>query len=95
MSDLICPHCTKEAPHGAKVCQGCQAEIHYGEPPRILMLLLRIVSVVLAIVLAINFSSDIWYMGVIVAVGGYFAGRALLRVKYADEIDFLRIYKTK
>ena len=31
---LICPHCRRETPYGATVCQGCQAEIVYSATTR-------------------------------------------------------------
>ncbi|MFN3581992.1 MAG: hypothetical protein ACK4VV_16135 [Pseudomonas sp.] len=29
---VTCPHCMNNVPWGARVCQGCQAEISYGTP---------------------------------------------------------------
>lgn len=32
MTNLMCPHCHNNVPHGASVCRGCQAEVEYGAP---------------------------------------------------------------
>ncbi|HGO6081595.1 TPA: hypothetical protein ACK3PA_006086 [Burkholderia cenocepacia] len=42
MSELICPHCHNRVPNGARVCRGCQAELHYGAHPALYLIALAV-----------------------------------------------------
>ena len=94
MKDLMCPHCHGTVPHGAKVCRGCQAEIEYGTPP-LLYLVLLIASIYLGYK-----SSHIWpvslsFLSWVVGIGVFIVGAILFEKIFKDRVVFDREYKTK
>ncbi|WP_232443575.1 hypothetical protein, partial [Burkholderia ubonensis] len=71
MSELICPHCHNRVPRGARVCRGCQAELHYGAHPA-----LYAIAVIIGFYLmheagaAVPHLPDVVKLGILVITGG-------------------------
>lgn len=93
MSELICPHCHNRVPRGARVCRGCQAELHYGAHPA-----LYAIAVIIGFYLmhkagaAASHLPDIVKLGVLVITGGglcYLINRA-----FRNRVIFKRRYRT-
>lgn len=42
---ITCSHCRSQIPFGANVCKGCRAEIQYGTPPIVFLVLLVLSAV--------------------------------------------------
>lgn len=94
MEDLVCPHCHNTVSHGASVCRGCQAEVEYGTP-RIVFIVLLVVSVVMGFKTTESVSPSFSFLGWVVGVGFFVAGIVLLTKFFADRVNFKRIYRTK
>jgi len=78
MKHLTCPHCYAEVPHGARVCRGCHAEVEYGPPGWLIVVLL---------IFSISFRS--WVVG----IGVFIIGLVLLAYIFKDRVVFKRGYK--
>lgn len=94
MSDLVCPHCHGDVPRGARVCRGCQAEIEYGAPP-FLFLIVLIVSIILGVKTSGSVPESLSFFGWIVGVGAFIAGSIALTKLFEDRVSFKRIYRTQ
>lgn len=93
MSDLTCPHCRNNVPRGATVCSGCQAEVEYGTPQAMFVIVL-IIAAVVGVKVGIWFSSVSWLGWVAAAavtVGGFIACGKLFK----DRVNFKRVYNTR
>jgi hypothetical protein len=93
MTNLVCPHCKTTVPHGARVCTGCQAEVHYGVPPALLG-----ASLVVAIGLGFYVGIGMDGGGLIGAIAGIAAFATLAACSHKalkNSVDFKRIYRTK
>ncbi|BBP01657.1 hypothetical protein [Sulfuriferula nivalis] len=88
MSDLICPHCHTEVPHGATVCRGCQAEVEYGVPGGVLIFLL-IVAIIAGIATR-NMMLGGWILFIIILIGGGITFNKL----FSNRISFKRHYRS-
>jgi hypothetical protein len=93
MSDLVCPHCHGNVPHGAKVCRGCQAEIEYGAPPFAFLVLL-VISIILGVKTSGAVSDSLSFLGWVVGIGAFISGGMLLKKQFEDRVNFKRIYRT-
>ncbi|MFN4056401.1 MAG: hypothetical protein ACK4GU_16195 [Alishewanella aestuarii] len=94
MSEIVCPHCHGSVPHGAKVCRGCQAEIQYGCPPT-LFLVLIVITAFLGFKISAVLPDFLSFMGWVVGIGGFVLGSILLNRVFEKRVNFKRIYKTK
>lgn len=94
MSEITCPHCREQVPHGAKVCRGCQAEIEYGCPPALYVVLIAIAGFVGFKTTAIM-PDVLSFMGWVVGIGGFIAGGVLCHRIFKNRVNFKRIYKTR
>lgn len=94
MSHIECPHCRSEVPNGAKVCRGCQAEIEYGAPPFLYLILLAGAG-------WCGYKSyDFFYSGLsflswVLAGGVFLLGSVALAKLFENRVHFSREYKTK
>ena len=88
---MKCPHCHTEVPFGATVCTGCQAEVEYGTPG-ILVLLLLVAGLFGGYFASTKFGSSTvgWAVGIAIVVGGGF----LFSKLFASRTEFTRQYKT-
>jgi hypothetical protein len=89
---LKCNHCYTEVPYGAKVCTGCQAEVHYGTNKMSLLMIIFICLIMGFLVRIISESSEAVALAIIIVF-------MLLTIynknkEQKDIIDFRRIYKT-
>ncbi|MBT2785281.1 MULTISPECIES: hypothetical protein [unclassified Halomonas] len=94
MSEIVCPHCHGEVSHGARVCRGCQAEIEYGCPP-MLFVVLVIFSVYLGYKTSEALPESLSFAGWVVGVGGIILGGVLLTKAFKKRVNFKRVYKTR
>lgn len=91
MSSVVCPHCHTNVPLRARVCTGCHAEVEYGTPRLVLLIL---ISVAAAVGITIGTSTHL-VVGLAVFI--------LLSVGlvngcdkfFKDRVSFKRIYRTK
>ena len=90
-SALICPHCHGEVPYGARVCRGYQAEVEYGIPLEMVMLI-YFIFLGLSIVLAIYFGS--FLVGIVAFIAGIYFLQSPIDRKFKNRIVFKRRYKT-
>lgn len=91
MSTVTCPHCHSDVSFGAKVCKGCQAEIEYGCPPILFVILIIICAVIGYKVSDMTFTILGWIAG-----GGlFFAGVWKMNDVFKERVSFKRIYHTK
>jgi hypothetical protein len=91
MSEVTCPHCHGAVSHGAKVCRGCQAEVEYGPPP-FLYLVLLIISMILGFKVSAILPE---FFGWVVAIACFASGLIGLNKFFKKRINFKRIYRTK
>lgn len=94
MNELLCPHCHGEVSHGAKVCRGCQAEIEYGCPP-MLFVILMMFTAFLGYKTSVTLPDSLYFAGWVVGIGGFIGGGILLTKAFAKRVNFKRVYKTK
>lgn len=94
MSEITCPHCRGSVPWGATVCRGCQAEIEYGTPTVATVILVGFI-VFIGYQTSAVLPETMSYIGWIVGIGGFIAGRLLLSKKFINRVYFKRIYNTK
>ena len=95
---ITCPHCLSEIPHGANVCRGCRAEISYGTPG-IMMLLLFIVPIIISVFISsalnsVGFSSlpkIKMIIEICACIAMWFYAIKWSRKKYKERISFERI----
>jgi hypothetical protein len=88
---LICPHCRVNAPIGATVCRGCQAEIEYG-PPRLAYISLLLVSIHSGFKVHQILLFNLPYLGWIIGIVIFIAGSVFLEKLFATRIVFKRGY---
>ncbi|MCE2594425.1 hypothetical protein K6Y31_06320 [Motilimonas cestriensis] len=93
MSELTCPHCHNSVPRGATVCSGCQAEVEYGSPQAMFIIIL-IIAAAAGIKVGIWFSSASW-LGWVVAVAVVIGGMVVSGRLFKDRVNFKRVYKTR
>jgi len=90
MNMYTCPHCYDEVPHGASVCRGCQAEISYGGP--------RYLSIVIFIVAALSGAKVLEFTSPTVAFTAmviiFAVGAALTHKLFKNRVRFKRRYNT-
>ena len=93
MKEHKCPHCYEIVPAGAKVCKGCQAEIEYGTPYFVALIIFFI-----SVVLGISASSLIeggssflgWGTGIVVFLSLFIGSEKV----FSKRVKFKRVYKT-
>jgi hypothetical protein len=89
--ELICPHCHGNVSYGANVCRGCQAEVEYGTP-RFVMVIVMIFSVFIGVKTASALADWLgWIVGIAIFFAGVFAANTLFR----ERVNFKRLYRTK
>lgn len=88
---LQCPHCHTAVPKGATVCTGCQAEVEYGTPGTLVVLLL-VVALFGGYGVATKLESAIagWVVGIALLICGGLAFSKL----FGYRAKFTREYKT-
>ncbi|WP_137938632.1 hypothetical protein [Chitinivorax sp. B] len=87
-----CPHCHVGVPDAAKVCPGCNAEIEYGTPMRLKLLIVSLVAII-----GLSGSAELpesliyiaWIIGIVIGLGLL----ALARRFFANRVAFKRVYK--
>ncbi|MBL1321039.1 MAG: hypothetical protein COA63_008280 [Methylophaga sp.] len=90
MKELKCPHCHETVSIGATVCKGCQAEIEYGTPIFI-VLIIFLISVFLGVAASDLGNSYLgWGVGVVVLVSLFVGSEKI----FSNRVKFKRIYKT-
>jgi hypothetical protein len=90
MKELKCPHCHEIVPMGATVCKGCQAEIEYGTP-LFIMLIIFLISVLLGVAASDLGNSYLgWGVGIVVLILLFVRSEKI----FSDRVKFKRIYKT-
>ncbi len=91
---MTCPHCRTSVHVGASVCTGCQAEVDYGTP-RFVMILIPIAAFFLTGQIANLLSIDAnwlgWTIFALLVVGGGFGAKKLFK----NRKSFKRVYNTK
>ena len=92
MNDMVCPHCRGNVPHGAKVCRGCKAEIDYGAPGG-LFLVLAVICVVVGYKTYAAVPDSLWYLGWVVGIASFMGGSALLEKIFSKRVKFKRDYR--
>jgi hypothetical protein len=91
MMVLTCPHCHTQVSFGAHVCTGCHAEVYYG-PPRAMRVLLGFTALFIAFF--IGYLTN-FIVGVIAFVAVKVGGWRYLLSMYRDRSEFIRLYKTR
>ncbi|WP_118184222.1 hypothetical protein [Paraburkholderia phosphatilytica] len=87
---LICPHCHHHVPRGVHICRECHAEIEYGTPPTLILLVLMAATFVGIEVSALT---ALPWLGIVAAagvIGGLCAWFARL---FRNRVVFNRIYR--
>jgi hypothetical protein len=88
---IKCPHCHTTVPRGATVCTGCQAEVEYGTPGTMIVLLL-IAGLFGGYVAGTKFGNST--VGWVAGIGVVLAGGLLFSKLFAGRTKFIREYKT-
>ena len=90
MKELKCPHCHETVPIGATVCKGCQAEIEYGTP-FFIALIIFFISVFLGVKVSDLGNSYLgWGAGIVVLILLFIGSEKI----FSNRVKFKRIYKT-
>ena len=93
MKEHKCPHCYELVPTGAKVCKGCQAEIEYGTPGFI-ALIIFFISIVLGISASTLIEGGNSFLGWGIGIVVFFALFIGFEKTFSNRVKFKRIYKT-
>ncbi|MDV9043409.1 hypothetical protein [Stenotrophomonas sp. RAC2] len=87
---LSYPYCFRESQRGIRVCQGCEAEVHYGAPQEAQQAAM-LASVLLGLVLAATFNVYVGATAFAVIVLGL---SKFIKEKPKDRVVFKRVFKT-
>jgi hypothetical protein len=87
---LTCPHCHHHVPRGVHLCRECHAEIEYGTPPMLILLVLIAATFVGIEVTALTALPWLGVLAAAVLVAGLCAWFAWL---FRDRVVFNRVYR--
>jgi membrane protein implicated in regulation of membrane protease activity len=93
MSDMTCPHCHSHVPRGALVCTGCKAEIEYGAPGRIMMVIALVAAVIAGFLLSQILPFLPWWSVGLAGMIAFFGAAYLTGKYFGNRIVFYRHYR--